>query len=124
MPTIFAASESTVLVDGEPVEGVQGIDYRTRHDRTNIYALGSTERVGVVSGAYEVQGRLRVASASSQPREVAALRHSGHTRRKVGPFASRYSRTASPWRKWRRQIAQLPESAAAAIGGPDRTRIR
>jgi len=64
MPTIFAASESTVQVDGEPVEGVQGIDYRVLRDRTNIYALGSTERVGVVSGAYEVQGRLRVASAS------------------------------------------------------------
>jgi hypothetical protein len=65
MPTIFAASESTVLVDGEPVEGVQGIDYRTRSDRTNVYALGSTERVGVVSGAYEVQGRIRVVSASA-----------------------------------------------------------
>ncbi|MBT2498623.1 hypothetical protein J7E25_05905 [Agromyces sp. ISL-38] len=65
MPTIFAASESTVLVDGEPVEGVQGIDYRTRHDRTNVYALGSTERVDVVSGAYEVQGRIRVVSASA-----------------------------------------------------------
>jgi len=64
MPTIFAASESTVQVDGEPVVGVQGIDYRVLRDRTNIYALGSTERVGVVSGAYEVQGRLRVASAS------------------------------------------------------------
>ncbi|CDP82982.1 MULTISPECIES: hypothetical protein [Mycolicibacterium] len=66
MPTIYAASESTVLVDGEPIEGVQGIDYRTRHERTNIYALGSTERVGVVSGAYEVQGRIRVTSASAK----------------------------------------------------------
>jgi hypothetical protein len=66
MPTIFAASESTVLIDGEAVDGVQGIDYRTRRDRTNIYALGSTERVGVVSGAYEVEGRLRVTSASAK----------------------------------------------------------
>ncbi|CRZ14817.1 hypothetical protein [Mycolicibacterium neworleansense] len=66
MPTIYAASESTVLVDGDPIEGVQGIDYRTRHERTNIYALGSTERVGVVSGAYEVQGRIRVTSASAK----------------------------------------------------------
>ena len=64
MPTIFAASESTVLVDGEPVEGVQGIDYRMRRNRTNVYALGSTERVGVLSGSYDVEGRLRVASAS------------------------------------------------------------
>lgn len=66
MQKIFAASESTVLVDGEPVEGVQGIDYRMRRDRNNIYALGSTERVGVTSGSYEVQGRLRVTSASAQ----------------------------------------------------------
>lgn len=64
MPTIFAASESAVLVDGNPVDGVQGIDYRMRRNRTNVYALGSTERVGVVSGNYDVEGRLRVASAS------------------------------------------------------------
>lgn len=64
MPTIFAASESTVLIDGNPVEGVQGIDYRMRRSRSNVYALGSTERVGIVSGAYDVEGRLRVASAS------------------------------------------------------------
>jgi hypothetical protein len=64
MPTVFAATESSVLVDGQPVEGVQGIDYRMRRARNNIYALGSTERIGVTSGAYEVEGRLRVASAS------------------------------------------------------------
>ena len=65
MPTIFAASESTVLIDGEPIDGVQGIDYRTRHDRSNVYALGSTERIGIVSGAYDVQGRIRVVSANA-----------------------------------------------------------
>lgn len=72
MPTIFAASESTVLVDGQPVDGVQGIDYRTRNDRSNVYALGSTERVGVVSGTYEVQGRIRVVSASAELDGIAA----------------------------------------------------
>ncbi len=64
MPTIFAASESTVLIDGNPVEGVQSIDYRMRRNRSNVYALGSTERVGIVSGGYDVEGRLRVASSS------------------------------------------------------------
>jgi hypothetical protein len=64
MATVFAATESSVLVDGQPVEGVQGIDYRMRRARSNVYALGSTERVGVTSGAYDVDGRLRVASAS------------------------------------------------------------
>lgn len=64
MPTVFAATESSVLVDGEPVDGVQGIDYRMRRSRSNIYALGSTERIDVTSGAYDVEGRLRVASTS------------------------------------------------------------
>lgn len=66
MPTVFAAAESAVLVDGHPVEGVQGIDYRMRRSRLNIYALGSTERVGVTSGTYDVEGRLRVASACAE----------------------------------------------------------
>lgn len=64
MPAIYAASESTVSVDGNPVDGVQGIEYRMRRNRSNIYALGSTERFGVTSGAYDVEGRLRVASTS------------------------------------------------------------
>ncbi len=65
MPTIFAANESSVLVDGEPLLGVQAIDYRTRRARSNLYALGSAERIGVTSGAHDVEGRLRVASASA-----------------------------------------------------------
>lgn len=64
MPTVFAATESSVLIDGAPVDGVQGIEYRMRRARTNIYALGSTERIDVTSGAYDVEGRLRVASTS------------------------------------------------------------
>lgn len=64
MATVFAATESSVLVDGTPVEGVQGIEYRLRRSRSNVYALGSTERVSVTSGAYDVEGRLRVASTS------------------------------------------------------------
>jgi hypothetical protein len=66
MPTIFAANESSVLIDGEPMLGVQAIDYRTRRARSNLYALGSVERIGVTSGAHTVEGRLRVASASAQ----------------------------------------------------------
>lgn len=66
MPKIFSASESSVLIDGDPVEGVQGIDYRMRRERSSIYALGSVERIGAVSGAYDVQGRLRVTSASDK----------------------------------------------------------
>ncbi len=64
MPTIFAANDSVVLVEGQPVEGVNSLEYRRRRTRTNVYALGSAERIGVVTGAEAVEGRLRVASAA------------------------------------------------------------
>jgi len=66
MPTIFSASESTVLVNGEPVHGVQSIQYRRTLSRENVYALGSSERIGVIRGRYAVEGRLTVLSTSQQ----------------------------------------------------------
>ena len=65
MPTIFAANESSVLLNGELVEGVNAIDYRHQQDRQNIYALGSAERVGMTSGPQSVEGRLSVVSTSA-----------------------------------------------------------
>jgi hypothetical protein len=65
MPTIYAANESSVLVDGQPVEGVQALEYRRLAQRANVYAVGSAERIGVVSGGISVDGRIRVASASA-----------------------------------------------------------
>jgi hypothetical protein len=62
MPTIVAATESQVLIDGKPVEGVRSIEYRSHQGRTNIYALGSAERIGVVAGPSAVEGKLTVAS--------------------------------------------------------------
>lgn len=64
MPTIYAANESSVLVDGQAVEGVQALEYRRLAQRSNIYAVGSAERIGVISGGISVDGRIRVASAS------------------------------------------------------------
>lgn len=64
MPTLFAANESSVLVDGEPVEGVRAIDYRHHQVRQNVYAMGSAERIGMVSGPQYVEGKLKVASTS------------------------------------------------------------
>ncbi len=84
MTTLFAANESSVLIDGDPLLGVQAIDYRAERVRSNLYALGSAERIGVTSGAHDVQGRLRVASASAtldgleedqQFQVIANLRH-------------------------------------------------
>ena len=63
--TIFAANESSVQVNGAPVEGVRSIEYRFQQARMNVYALGSPERVGIVSGPQSVEGRIRVASTAS-----------------------------------------------------------
>lgn len=64
MPTIFAANESTVTVNGTPVEGVVSLEYHRRQVRSNMYALGSAERIGMVSGPSDVEARLTVASTS------------------------------------------------------------
>lgn len=87
MTTVFAANESTVQIDGEPVEGVRSIEYRQVSVRQNVYALGSPERVGMVSGPESVEGVLRVASTSKKLNEIrntqfqltAQLRHAETT---------------------------------------------
>jgi hypothetical protein len=63
--TIFAANDSSVQVNGKPVEGVRSIEYHAHQARTNVYALGSAERVGVISGAQAVEGSIRVASTAA-----------------------------------------------------------
>ena len=84
MATLFAASESSVMVDGEAIDGVRAIEYRFQQQRSNVYALGSTERVGMVSGGQTVEGRLRIASTNAKLngisgpfQVVATLRHTG-----------------------------------------------
>jgi hypothetical protein len=64
MPTIVAANDSAVLLNGEPVEGVRSIEYRRHQARHNVYALGSAERITMTSGPSGVEGRLTVASTS------------------------------------------------------------
>ncbi len=64
MSTIFASNESTVLINGEAIEGVQGIEYHNQQNRSNVYALGSAERIGMVSGAQSVKGVIEVASTA------------------------------------------------------------
>jgi hypothetical protein len=64
VPTIFAANESQVLIGGQPVEGVTAIEYRRAQARENIYGLGTNERIGLVSGALLLEGRIRVASTA------------------------------------------------------------
>jgi hypothetical protein len=64
MATIFSANESTVMLNGEMVEGVRSLEYRRHQARTNVYALGTPERIGMTSGPQVVEGRLRIASTS------------------------------------------------------------
>ena len=66
MPTLFAANESSVMVDGEAIEGVRAIEYRRQQVRNSIYALSSAERIGMTSGPQIVEGQLRVASTSTK----------------------------------------------------------
>ena len=65
MATIFAANESAVLIDGEPILGIRSLEYRRKTSRRDVYAVGSPERVGVVSGPRSVEGKIRVASRSN-----------------------------------------------------------
>jgi hypothetical protein len=64
MATVFTANSSGVLVDGQPVPGILGIDYQVSREQNEIYALGSDERIAVYYGARRVIGQIRVASAS------------------------------------------------------------
>lgn len=66
MSMIFAANESAVLIDGEPIRGVQSLEYRRVLERSNVYAVGGAERVGVVTGRESVEVRLSVASTAPQ----------------------------------------------------------
>lgn len=71
MPTIFAANESRVLVNGNAVEGVRSLAYRRVQARESVYAIGSAERVGVISGAAAFEGQLRVASTAPAIDQIA-----------------------------------------------------
>ncbi len=64
MPTLFAANESVVLVNGQAIEGVQSIEYRNIQQRENVYAVGSAERIGQISGPLSVEGKLKVNSTA------------------------------------------------------------
>ncbi len=86
--TVFAANESSIILDGAPVDGVRSIDYRHHQARSNVYALGSSERIAIVSGPAFVEGRVTVASTSlafdgirgDQPFQlIAQLRHGDTT---------------------------------------------
>lgn len=65
MPTVLNANNSTLLVDGDNVEGVQSIAFRVVTERENIRAIGSEERVAVSFGLRTVQGEIVVRSLAA-----------------------------------------------------------
>lgn len=66
MPTVFSANSSSVLVDGEPVEGLHSLAFRIVTEREDIRAIGSDERIDVSFGLRTVQGELVVRSSSAK----------------------------------------------------------
>lgn len=64
MPTIFSANHSSVLVNGEAVEGLQSLVFRVVTERQDVRGVGVDERVDVLFGLRTVQGELIVQSAS------------------------------------------------------------
>lgn len=66
MPTVFSANSSSVLVDGEAVEGLQSLAFRVVTEREDVRAIGSDERVDVSFGLRTVAGELVVRSANAK----------------------------------------------------------
>lgn len=66
MATILSANRSNVLVNGTALAGLQEITYQTVKPHTDVAAIGTDERVGVVYGLTKITGTLRVRSASDE----------------------------------------------------------
>ncbi|HYG56657.1 MAG TPA: hypothetical protein VD902_01125 [Symbiobacteriaceae bacterium] len=70
MATILSANRSNVLVNGKVLAGLQEIAFQAEKPVSDIYAIGTDERVGVVYGPTRVNGTLRVRSASDEMEEL------------------------------------------------------
>ena len=70
MPTILSAKESQVMLAGadggagQPIEGLQAINFKIDRGRHDILAVGTDERIGVDFGRKTVTGSLVVKSTS------------------------------------------------------------
>jgi hypothetical protein len=65
MPTILAATRSSVLLDGEAIEGLQSLTYRVVKNQEDIAAIGTDERIDVSFGLKTVEGALKVKSTNA-----------------------------------------------------------
>ncbi len=64
MPTVFSANHSSILVDGDPVEGVQALAFRVVTEREDIRSIGTDERIDVSFGLRTVSGEVTVRSTA------------------------------------------------------------
>ena len=64
MPSVFSANNSSVLLDGDPVAGLQSLAFRVLTEREDIRAVGTGERIDVSFGLRTVQGELVIRSDS------------------------------------------------------------
>lgn len=64
MATIFSANRSSVLLDGEAIEGLQSLAYRVVTEREYIRAVGSDERIDVNFGLRTVEGEMIILSTN------------------------------------------------------------
>ena len=64
MPTILAANRSSVLLDSEPIEGLQSLTYKVKKNREDVAAIGTDERIDVSFGLKIVEGTLKVKSTN------------------------------------------------------------
>lgn len=62
MPTVFSANSSSILLDGNAVEGLQSLVFRVVTEREDIRAVGTHERIDVSFGLRTVQGEIVVRS--------------------------------------------------------------
>jgi len=66
MPTIYSANSSSVLVDGDAVDGMQSLAFRVLTEREDVRAIGSDERIDVSFGLRTIQGEIVVRSTSDK----------------------------------------------------------
>lgn len=62
MATILSANASSVMLDNEPIEGLQEITYKVNKSRQDVPAIGTDERIGVDFGLKIVTGTLKIKS--------------------------------------------------------------
>lgn len=61
--SVWSATESKVMVDQTPIEGLQSIEFKVSRSRTDIIAVGQPLRQGVEYGVKIVTGKLTVKSS-------------------------------------------------------------